>query len=128
MYPTKVAMLQSAANWSRVAEPLVPIDFNKSLRFSLSKDTPDIFGITSRTAVVYVKDAEKLSAYAPGSVFRISVLASKHTFKGAYAIEFNVQLKKAEKPTCSNNMHDNMDNFCSKFKVMLHHKFLKDRI
>lgn len=116
-YPTDVSILQSATNWTRVADPLIPIDSNLKLKFTIFNDSSKIFGVTRRAAVIYVKNVQKLDEFAVGSVFRVNVAASRKGVLGAYIVEVSVQLKKAEKPICRNNMNKSLDNFCAKFKV-----------
>lgn len=110
-FPKFVELLHSASSWTRVAEPIKPLDPKLDLKFKVSLDPLDAFGITSKGGILFLKDAESLADAIP-AIYRINV-----SWIGNETREIRISLLAADEPTCNNNMTIDHENFCAFFKV-----------
>lgn len=113
-YPKFVDLLHSASSWTRVAEPIKTLDPKLDLKFKVSLNPLNAFGITPKGGILFLKDAELLVDALP-AIYRLNI-----SWIGNESREIKVSLIAAEQPSCSNNVTLEQENFCAIFKVISH--------
>lgn len=119
-YPDHVDVLLTATQWTRITEPLTPVNLSDKVAFYISKDDTDCFAVTKKTGIVYIKYPSALERQFD-ALHKITLswnLTAEPLVVQSKIIVLSLN-KPEEELTCTNDMNDETDNFCAKFKVKL---------
>ena len=115
-YPNTVNITSTASKWARVAQPIFPVNASLNIKFRLLNDAADALAITPKTGIIYIREADAFPQNI-ANFFKLNIawnIAKNPTLLQEKEIQVNVL--KGKRLFCTNDMNNESDNFCAKFK------------